>query len=113
MNEDNVELALFQREDKSYYWELKVSSEIKPGLKSVGILEFEKANQRQHLGTLGGAMAEELCEKYSDTIEPTAIANATMDAYDEIIASTPTVKFGKEAPRASDKHIIPGSLAHH
>lgn len=108
--EENVELTLFQRTDKTCYWELKVRSEIKPNLKSVGILEHTPTNQRQHLGTLGGAMAEELCTKYQDTIEPTAVARAAMEAYDELVATTLMPVYG-EQPRVAS--ITPGSVARH
>lgn len=113
MEAENVELTLFQRTDKTCYWELKVHCQVRPGLKSVGVLEHTRVSQRQHLGTLGGAMAEELCEKYSDTLEPSAVAKAAMEAYDELVATTPTVEFGEELPRAADKYIIPGGLARH
>ena len=108
--QENVELTLFQRTDKTCYWELKVCSEVKPNLKSVGILEHALTNQRQHLGSLGGAMAEELCEKYQDSLEPSAVARAAMEAYDELVATTLTPIYG-EQPRVAS--ITPGSVARH
>jgi hypothetical protein len=110
----NVELSLKQRVNRTCYWELKVSSEVRPGLKSVGILEHVRTNQRQHLGTLGGAMAEELCEKYNDTLDPSSVASVAMEAYDEIVATTITVEFGDEQPRVAGKYSNPGGgMARH
>ena len=79
-----VEVRLKQRADKTMYYEVLVSSQVRtnPQLKNKGILEFERGAEertRQKLGMLAGALAEDLCEKYGDTLDPSDVANAVME----------------------------------
>jgi hypothetical protein len=112
---DQVTLGLFQRENKTLYWELSVRSEVKPRVLKIGIMEFggNTEKERQQLGVLGGALAEELCEQYNDTLEPSGVARATMEAHKELLAENPHIRMGDEAPRAADKIIAAGRVARH
>ena len=87
------EIRLMQRLDKSYYFELKVRSEKQPKVKSLGILEADDADTVK-VGALAAAMAEELCEKYSDTLDPAFVARQAARAYVELGAENPTVHAG-------------------
>lgn len=113
-----VELRLMQRpNDKSLYYEVLVASEVMAarGLKLKGIQEFEKEPAeitRQRLGLLAGALAEELCARYSDTLEPSACAKAIMESHRELMAEHPHVNWGDEAPRAADRSISTGVARH-
>jgi hypothetical protein len=94
-----------RRPDRSVYLEIFVRSEIRPWLLKKGIVEHGAVTQmkeRQGIGTLAGAMAEELCEQYADSLEPSAVARAAMDCYDELVAENPVLKLGDELPRDAD-----------
>lgn len=87
---DNVEVRYMQRPDKTKFYQVLVRSSVNPTLKKIG--EFEQANARsekktaQLIGVLAGAMAEELCEQYDDTIDPSNAARAAVEAYTEMMA---------------------------
>lgn len=106
-----VEVQLMQRLDKTLYFQVFVSSEIRPGLMSTSTLEFENSSQAQHIGILVGSLAEYLCEKYSDTIEPSACAREGIQIYQELIAENPHVMLGDEPFNASIKCNATGRLA--
>ncbi len=104
-----VELNVMMRRDKTVYLEIFVRSEIRPWLLKKSIMEHgvtTQAKERQGIGTLAGAIAEELCAQYSDTLEPSAVARTAMDCYDELVAENPVLKLGEELPRdAGPEHI--------
>jgi hypothetical protein len=79
---------------------------VKPGVMRRGILEWERSNQAQQVGILAGAIAEELCEHYSDTIDPSDCARAAMAAYTKVMAMDKVqFQLGDEAPRAADAGV--------
>jgi len=89
------------------YYEVLVRSVVKPMLKNKGIMEFERGNQQGAIGILAGALAEEFCDRYGDTLQPEAAAAAAERAYDRLMAilmgvKPPTPRLGDEAPRAAD-----------
>ena len=99
-----VEVRLMRRVgDSTYYLEVLVQSRVKPHLKLKGIRELPTTAQA--VGLLGGALAEELCERYRDTLEPSDVALAAGQAYMELMADTPQAAWGDEAPREADKYI--------
>jgi hypothetical protein len=100
--------------DGSIYLEVWVRSAVRPRLSKMGIMEHGEHSQvkeRQVVGALAGAMAEQLCEQYRDTVEPSAVARAAMDAYDEMVEETPVLKKGDELPRYADRNFL--KLAKH
>ena len=48
------------------------------------------------MGVLAGAIAEELCEAYGDTLEPSAVARSAMEAYSELMADPRVFGMGDE-----------------
>jgi hypothetical protein len=103
----SVEIRIMRRPDKTLYFEVLVRSVVKPMLKNKGILEFERGiNQRGVIGTLAGALAEALCEKYSDTLDPSTVAATAEKAYARLMSENPTVfGIGDELPRAADTRL--------
>lgn len=108
-----ITLELFQREDNTLYWEVGVRSEVKPTVIKIGMLEFGNSNEQQKLGILAGAVAEQLCEEYQDTVEPSAVAHTAMEVYQELMAENPHIRTGTEVSRDADKHIAAGRVARH
>ena len=104
-----IQLRLMQRDDKTLYFEMKVRSEVKPTVKVMGILEAADAKP-QTIAALGGALAETLCEKYADTLDPSTVATAAVVTYRELISENPHIFLGHEAPRAADKEIAAGRV---
>lgn len=99
-----VEVRLMRRvTDRNYYLEVLVQSRVKPHLKLKGIQEMPTTPQK--VGILAGALAEELCHRYSDTLEPSDVARAAAAAHMELMADTPQAAWGDEAPREADKYI--------
>ena len=99
----SVEIRIMRRPDQTMYYAVLVRSKVKPSLKKKGILEVERGNQRDVIGTLAAAMAEELCEQYSDTLDPSTVAATAERAYTRLMDENPTVfGMGNEAPRATD-----------
>ena len=104
-----VEINAMRRTDRSVYLEIFVRSAIRPNLLKKGIIEHGRVTQMkecQGVGTLAGAMAEELCAQYNDTLDLSSVARAAMDCYNEMVAENPILKLGGELPRDADpKHI--------
>lgn len=100
-----IELSLKQRPDKTVYYEVKVRSEVKPYLKCVGIVEHKEGDNNIHrVGLLAGALAEQLCEKYDDTLDPGNVYLTCVEFYRQMM-SNPQVQPGNELPRDADKYI--------
>jgi hypothetical protein len=95
-----IKVRLMQRRaDSSYYFEVRVRSVVKPNLIRIGIVEYrEDARIPQKIAALAGALAEELDERYHDTIEPSAAAATALECYRELMAK-PYVNEGTEPPR--------------
>lgn len=90
-----------QRSNRSVYLEVRVRSEAKPNLLKVGMIEHgehSQSKEAQLVGALAGALAEVLCEEYSDTIEPSAVARTAISAYQEMVAENPVLAHGEELP---------------
>jgi len=64
-------------------------------------MEQGHANERQKVGVLAGAIAEELCEAYSDTLEPSAVARAAMELHGELMADPRVFGMGDEPERSN------------
>lgn len=106
--------ANMRQADGSIYLEVWVRSAVRPVLSKMGILEHGEHTQlreRQLVGALAGAMAEELCAQYRDTLEPSAVARAAMEVYDEMVAEQPVLQRGDELPRYADRNFL--KLAKH
>ena len=105
-----VEVRLMQRNDKSFYFEVLVSSNVRnmPQLKAKGIHEFgldTASTEAQKLGLLAGALAEGLCERYGDTLEPSACARAAVELHHDLMDENPHIRMGDELPRDADAAI--------
>ena len=98
-----VQLSLFQRPNNSLYWEVRVRCTLRP-VARLGFLEQYKATE-QTVGVLAGALAEELCERYHDTLDPSECDRIAREAYREIIADLPKPKPGDELPRDADRAV--------
>lgn len=73
-----------------HYVIVSVSSAVKPGIEKNGELEFNAnsaAEMRKRVNTLAGALAEMLCEKYGDTIDPGECAKAASEAWSDTLAA--------------------------
>lgn len=82
----------------SYYFEVLVSSTRKPGFKLKTIVEFEKGvDQSQQIGLTAGALAEEMCERYGDGIDPSIAALEAIDTYEAVMSSA-HFQLGDELP---------------
>ena len=91
-----------QRKNKSVYFDIYVRSEVRPTVLKKSLMEHGEHTQqkeRQLLGVLAGAMAEELCAQYGDTLEPSAVARGMMELYDDMVAQYPILTLGDEQPR--------------
>lgn len=101
-----VEIQLTKRiQDGSLYLSVFVRSERRPSLQLMGILEHEKTDQGQKVGMLAGALSEELCERYADTIDPSIAAREAIGAYRRLMDRARLV-LGDELPRDADQFII-------
>ena len=109
-----VEVRLMQRGNRSMYYEVLVSSAVKcdPQLKLKGIVEFTNGREGQKVGWLAGAMAETLCERYSDALDPSECASAGAKAHAELMTENPHVSMGDELPREADGLIRTGLARH-
>ena len=109
MSGKTVEVRAMRRKDNSVYLEIFVRSKVRPNLSKKGIVEHgvcTQAKECQGVGVLAGAMAEELCDQHSDTLEPSAVAQAAMDCYEELVAENPILLPGDELPRDADPKYI-------
>lgn len=70
----------------------------------MGILEMDRTNQAKAIGFLAGALAEELCEKYNDKLEPNDAFHAGLRAYEKLIAD-PKFQVGHDLPRIADGKV--------
>ena len=103
---ETVRINARQRADTSIYWEVMVRSGVRPRLLKVGILEFERRDQAEKIMVLAGALAEELCEQYHDTLDPGSVARAARDCYRELLSENMVLQPGFELPRDAS----PGSV---
>jgi hypothetical protein len=89
-----------RRVDRTYYYEVRVRSIVRPNLIRIGIV-----NQRdEHLiAAVAGAIAEELNERYGDMIEPSAVARTAQSLFHDLM-QFPTVEEGDE-PAGSASHL--------
>ena len=94
-------------QDNSLYLEVLVRSEVRLQLANKGILEFRQNTtqlERQQVGILAAALAEGLCEKYSDTLDPSTVALCAMQAHEELLQD-PHLLEGDELPRYADARM--------
>lgn len=111
MEDATVEIRIKRRPDKTMYYEVLVSSVVKPGLKNKGILEFSRSNQKKEVAVLAGALAEDFCDKYNDTADPRDAFLAAERAYDKVMAlllgsgTAPTPQLGDEQSRDADPYM--------
>lgn len=96
---ETVRINARQRADRSIYWEVMVRSRLMPRLLKVGIIEFEKRDQANKIMVLAGALAEELCEQYKDTLDPGSVARTARDCYRELLPENMILQPGFELPR--------------
>lgn len=92
-----VELKLMQRADKSQYFEVWVRSEVKPGLRQ-GTIVDRNFQAETRIEIAAGAIAEQLCEQYHDTLDPGEVARAARKAFLELEHENPRPQLGNEAP---------------
>lgn len=102
-----VELRLYRRKNGSRYYIVAVRSEKNPVLKKLGMLEHGMySNERGALGILAGALAEQLCAEYADTLNPSDAARAAERAYVRLMnAQRIKIDPGEEPPRDADRAL--------
>lgn len=109
-----VKLTLHRRPNKTQYYKVRVYSKVKPNSAFEGIEEWEPEDQAQRIGVLAGALAEELCVRFQDTIDPSDCAHAGVRAYRRLRAQIEkatnrdverAVQPGTELPRDADAHL--------
>lgn len=101
-----VELKLMQRPDRTQYFEVWVRSAARPRLQRATIVE-RNFQAEARIEVAAGAIAEELCEKYNDTLDPSEVARAARQAFLELNRENPRPQLGNEAPL----HTSPKSRA--
>lgn len=92
-----VEIKLMQRTDKTQYFEVWVRSESKPRIRHGTIVERDFRAEAK-IEIVAGAMAEGLCEKYDDTLDPGEVAKNARQAFIELNHENPKPILGGEAP---------------
>lgn len=114
MESKSVEVRVMQRQDKTLYIEVSVTSVAFPKSSMQGILEHgEYDNEAQAVGMLAGKMTEELCKRLGDTVsDPGTMARAAIDCYAELCAESPHIFAGNELPRHADKGPTGGVVTH-
>ena len=86
-----------------------VKSQVRPRIARHGIIEFNvlpAKQQLQKVGLTGAVLAEELCEKYGDTLTPETTGRACQDAYLDLMKDPKVAGIGGQLPRAADALII-------
>lgn len=101
MAKETVQIRALQRPDRSIYWELSVRSQVRPNLLRIGNIELERRDQTAKVMVLAAAIAEELCEKYGDTLDPSTVAVTARDCYREILSENIQLQPGHEPRDAS------------
>lgn len=97
MPKPTVELKLMQRTDKTQYFEVWIRSCIKPRLRRGSIVERD-FNAEVKIEILAGAIAEEMCESFDDTLDPGEVARLARTAFLELNNENPRPLLGDEAP---------------
>lgn len=92
-----VELKLMQRTDKTQYFEVWVRSEIKPSLRRGTVVERDFRAETK-IEICAGAIAEEMCEAFDDTLDPGEVARQAKLAFLELNNENPRPVLGSEAP---------------
>ena len=109
-SQNTVRITAKRRDaDSSIYFEVWVGSAVRPGLNKVDIIEqgqHSQVKERQTVGALAGALAELLCAEYRDTLEPSAVARAAMEVYDELVNENQVLQRGNELPRNADRNFL-------
>lgn len=92
-----VRIRLCRRPDGTHYWQISVRSIVRPTLLRNGIIEAAAANS-QLVGCLAGALAEELCERYNDKLDPSSVANTATQLFQQLQQRNPEARPGYEPP---------------
>lgn len=100
-----VRIRLCRRPDGTYYWQISVRSIVRPNLLRNGIVEANNSNP-QLVGILAGALAEELCERYADKLDPSSVARAAISLFKEMEARNPQARPGYELPTHANAGAI-------
>lgn len=85
---DRTKLLQTQRAKEGHYVVVSVMSQVKPGLEKNGSMRFDAGNateMRKKVNTLAGALAEMLCEEHGDRIDPSEVAKAANEAWDDLL----------------------------
>lgn len=75
---------------EGHYVIVSVASAVKKGIEKNGELRFDANSaheMRKKVNTLAGALAEMLCEKYADVIDPGECAKAASEAWSDALAA--------------------------
>lgn len=71
-----------------HYVVVSVESQMKPGLECNGEIllnDSNAADMRRRVNILGGVLAERLCEKYGDQMDPGECAKAASEAWTDVM----------------------------
>ncbi len=98
-----VEIVACQRTDRSIYLEVSVRSVLRPNHLLMGILEHDEITDNA-LMVLAGALAEELCVRFGDTVDPDIVAHTAVACYHEMVEENVVLQPGNELPRYADRY---------
>lgn len=80
MSKVSVNLV-YETDFKEYFYRVQVWSEIKPKLSNFIDISIKEKNLPSKITMTGGALAENLCKKYKDTLDPSKVAQAAYEAF--------------------------------
>ena len=85
---DRVQLVQVQRAKRGHYVVVSVMSQVKKGHEKNATLPFDAGNatdMRRRVNIAAGGLAEMLCEKYGDRMDPGEVAQAANEAWDGVL----------------------------
>ena len=85
---DRSQLINSQRAKEGHYVVVSVMSQVKPGLEKNATMRYDAGNatdMRRRVNIAAGGLAEMLCEQYGDHIDPSEVAKAANEAWDDLL----------------------------
>ena len=83
---DNIEVGLFERPNRTRFYRVSLRSRLKPGRISQGSVEIDADRIEYQIQCMGGALAEHQYTQYGDSYDPDECAQLALEAYKELEA---------------------------
>lgn len=85
---DNLEVRLMQRPNASMYIEVRLASNVRPGVMATTQVEHQGSDERTRQAVLaaGGALAEYLGGNYGDSYVASELASDASELYQEMMS---------------------------